>query len=841
MKPFLALMLVAAAAQAQDARVVTEPTVPPTCTILQGATGGDDTPRIQAAIDHCASGHAVRLTASNGERRFTSGPLNLKSGVTLLVDRGATLYASTNSALYDTGQGSCGTVDKQGKGCRPFITADDTVGSGIMGGGVIDGQGGHVVDGKQESWWQLARRAQKEQASQNVPRLVQLRRSRNFTMYGITLRNSPNFNVAMTKVDGFTAWGVRIDAPADARNTDGIDPGSSRNVTIAHSFLRTGDDSIAIKANKDGPTENVSILHNHFYNGHGMSIGSETAGGVHHVLVEDLTMEGSVSGLRIKSDISRGGVVSDIAYRDVCLRDVRKPIEIDTHYTKGASGSLMPEFRALAFQRVHSLTPGSVVIDGYDEANPVQLKLDDVAIPGTATIRHARLDGQVSTALPACAQALVPFPEVKAEQPRPQLSAAQAAQYSYREVLKFVGDSWDPMSDQLAGDAGLQADYTVDPAKGAFRTVQAAIDHAIVKAQGKARVYIKVMPGTYHELLYVPAATIAFTLYSPDPDASHTRIVANLDASTSGAEYLRRFGAQFTSAPPGIAAMVASHKDAPLIGTFGTPVAWIRNNGFQAKNLTFENSYNEHPKDENSRLQHQAVAMMVEGADKVQFENVRFIGKQDTLFLRGAAPGVPVRSFFHKTYVEGDVDFIFGDTTAYFLQCEVKSLGSRVASSYAAAPNTNVASRYGFVFNDCDFTNDGSANALAGRFHLARQWFHRQKCTPYGTLAGVDDYSCTLAATDSYSAPRGTVSQQVLETVGKTVILNSRIGPHIDAAHPWSDWNKPGALSYRPVQYDADGFQDNLEHAGLGKVHMRGPNEPFLAEYNNVTTKGNTQ
>jgi polygalacturonase len=81
---------------------------------------------------------------------------------------------------------------------------------------------------------------------------------------------------------------VRIDTPADARNTDGIDPGASQDITIAHAFIRTGDDNIAIKAGK-GPTRHVSVLDSHFYAGHGMSIGSETQAGVSDILVRHLT------------------------------------------------------------------------------------------------------------------------------------------------------------------------------------------------------------------------------------------------------------------------------------------------------------------------------------------------------------------------------------------------------------------------------------------------------------------------------------------------------------------------------------------------------------------------
>ena len=126
-------------------------------------------------------------------------------------------------------------------------------------------------------------------------------------MYKITLRNSPGFHVSVGMTDGFTAWGVKIMTPKTARNTDGIDPGSSRNITIAYSYINTGDDDVCLKPAHGAGVENMSVLHNHFYAGHGMSIGSGTDGGVDHLLVDDLTIDGADNGLRIKSDPSRGG------------------------------------------------------------------------------------------------------------------------------------------------------------------------------------------------------------------------------------------------------------------------------------------------------------------------------------------------------------------------------------------------------------------------------------------------------------------------------------------------------------------------------------------------------
>lgn len=878
--PLLTLATLAGAAQAQDSRTVTEPVAPPSCAVLTAQTDRpalDDTARIQAAIDDCSAGHAVRLATANEKRNFRAGPLVLKSGVTLVVDAGATLYASTNPKAYDRGAGTCGTIDQSGRGCRPFISLEGGKGGGIMGQGSIDGQGGQLIDGLKESWWQLARRAQREDGRQNVPRLIEIQRSTDFTMHGITLRNSPNFHVTLNRVDGFTAWGVRIDTPADARNTDGIDPISSRNITIAHSYIRTGDDNIAIKAGGSGPTENISVLHNHFYNGHGMSIGSETNAGVRNVLVEDLTMEGSTSGLRIKSDVSRGGLVENIRYRDVCLRNIKAPIDLNTQYTKGATGRLLPEYRDISFTNVHSLTPGNIILRGLDAQHPLRARFDRVVVEPTSRIdvQHALFgtDGNEALTLsgtPAidCSQRFAAFPQPQERNPRPQLSKEQAKAYGITEVLQYAGppgkeviDRWDPLADPLTSGAPFRADYEVDlngkaDGRRVFNSAQQAVNRAVIDsaASERKRLYIRVKPGTYKELLYVPATRVPLTLYSDEADAGKTRISASLDASVTGDEYAARFGAQFADVDPAIAAMHAQIRVRPTISTFGSAVVWVRSNGFQARNITFENAFNKSTGNmrnecgerdcgkpsvyaQTNLVHHQAVALQLEGADRAQFENLRLLGFQDTLYLKSAVTGT-ARSFFHRSYVEGDVDFIFGDATAYFYRSEIKSLGDR-STSYVGAPNTNQKAKYGFVFNDCDFTNDGKAYSRDGVFYLARQWFHNERCTPYSDVP-VPGYTCTVGDINIFESPRGSITKATLETVGKMVVMNSRIGAHIVKAHPWSDWNRNGTLPYRPVQTSSDDFWRNLRAANIDPVRVLGygaqpvPADIYLGEFNNT-------
>lgn len=388
----LSILVLFATAHAQDLRTVTKPHIPPVCTALsaQHATEQNlDTARIQAAIDGCPPGHAVELRASSGSRAFLSGPLRLKRGVTLLVDLGVTLYASRNPRNYDRTPGSCGVVNKEhGTGCEPFILANHAPGSAIMGGGVIDGQGGQKLLGQKESWWDLAHIAQVTNQGQKCPRLIVVHRSNGFVLYGITLRNAPNFHVIVENTDGFTAWGVKINTPATARNTDGIDPASSTNISILHSYIHAGDDDVAIKAGNGGPSTHITIADDHFYSGHGMSIGSETNGGVSDVLVSNLTLDGTTNGIRIKSDPSRGGLVQDVTYQNVCMRNVKYPILMTPAYSH-ARGHLLPEYRDITLRDVRVLTPGNYILEGLDSQHKLGVTFDNVFVAPPKRVQAA--------------------------------------------------------------------------------------------------------------------------------------------------------------------------------------------------------------------------------------------------------------------------------------------------------------------------------------------------------------------------------------------------------------------------------------------------------------------
>jgi polygalacturonase len=407
----------AASAAAQDARTVTEPVIPPVCTVvaakLSSVADGPyrslaaadesklDTGRIQSAIDACPKGKSVALRSNGKADAFVSGPLTLRAGVTLLVDKGATLFGSLDFTQYAVKPGSCGAVEPKGKGCKPLIAIDRAAGAGIMGDGVIDGRGGVTIPGKTVSAWDLAAGGK---GGQILPRLVVANHADDFTLYRITLKNSPNFHVVYSGGDGFTVWGVKVETPQRfthearplAHNTDGIDPGNgARNITVTHSYIRTGDDNIAIKGDGGGLT-NMTVSHNHFYYGHGMSIGSGTQGGVSHVLVTDLTLDGTDNGLRIKSAGNRGGLVHDITYENVCIRNSPHPIQLTGSYgSDGASrGDFPPAYKDITFKNVAVSGGGEFMFSGYDETHRAEATLEGVFVTDAAkyTYKFAHAD-----------------------------------------------------------------------------------------------------------------------------------------------------------------------------------------------------------------------------------------------------------------------------------------------------------------------------------------------------------------------------------------------------------------------------------------------------------------
>jgi polygalacturonase len=377
-----------------------EPTIPQACatvlatkTIVNGEPSDEtlDTATINAAITACPVGQSVRLAVDSDKVAFVAGGIALKSGVSLWLDAGTTLFLSRDPKDSDQtpGSGKCGGNNTGTSSCKALINVASPASSGVYGTGTIDGRGGEVVTGGTSTWWALE---DLDDGNLAAPRLIQVTGGTSFVLYDVTLKNAPKFHVVIDSTVGFQVWGITINTPANSPNTDGVDPSRTKNGVIAYTKISTGDDNIAIKG--AGLVDGMVVAHNHFGRGHGMSIGSETNGGVRNVSVCDLSLDGTDNGLRIKSDSSRGGLVQGIAYSDVCIRNSRHPLVFDPYYSS-STGTLIPDFRDITVTNVHVLGMGGInTFRGWDAAHPLGITLSNVVYdvePTTITASYANV------------------------------------------------------------------------------------------------------------------------------------------------------------------------------------------------------------------------------------------------------------------------------------------------------------------------------------------------------------------------------------------------------------------------------------------------------------------
>ncbi len=204
---------------------------------------------------------------------------------------------------------------------------------------------------------------------------------------------------------------------------------------------------------------------------------------------------------------------------------------------------------------------------------------------------------------------------------------------------------------------------------GEFQTIQRAVDHVLDHGPEKVeRVILEIRPGVYRERVKIPQDSPRVTLAGSA--AASTVITGSMGATAAG-------------------------------GTFFSPVVEVDGAAFEAVNITFENSFG---------VGTQAVALSVH-SDRAVFRNCRFSGWQDTLY---AASG---RHYYRDCFIQGHVDFIFGNAAAVFDRCEIHSRGS---GYIAAHRRTRPDESTGFVFRDCRLT--GAAGAESPGVFLGRPW-----------------------------------------------------------------------------------------------------------------------
>ena len=365
-----------------------------------------DTAAIAKAIAACAKAGGGTVLLPPG--RYLTGAISLQSNMTLEIEAGAVLVGSPDPEDYPLRDSVWGDGRKE---ISSLIWAADAENITLRGHGLIDGQG--------QYWWRRmgwpnrqkipreqrtpAELAELAKLANGRPHLIRIVRSKYVTIEQLRMINSPSWTVNPQFCEFVRVDGITIENPVPSPNTDGINPESCRNVQILNSRIDVGDDCVTLKSGSDEagrkaarPDENITITNCVMLTGHGaVTIGSEMSGGVRNVVVSNCVFQGTDSGIRVKTQRRRGGVVEGFNVANIVMQDVASAFNITAFYSGTALlnqlvpvGAGTPVFRDFHFSNITARGSRSVgQITGLPEAPFEDITFNGVRVQAQAGLK----------------------------------------------------------------------------------------------------------------------------------------------------------------------------------------------------------------------------------------------------------------------------------------------------------------------------------------------------------------------------------------------------------------------------------------------------------------------
>ncbi|MDR3705810.1 MAG: glycoside hydrolase family 28 protein [Paludibacteraceae bacterium] len=343
---------------------ITLPTFPDkTFNITEAGAVGDglikNTQAINSTIEKCSKAGGGKVLVPAG--LWLTGPITMQSNVNLYLAEGAIVIFSADLNDYPI-------ISDDGKYTIPdLINGSNLENVAITGKGVFNGNGQYwrmIKKGKMTNsqWNEYAKTGEitedsdlcyprkgtlaalnllankskseitKDEWETKVkpslrPYMLAIKKSKNVLIEGVTLNNSPKFAMNISDINGLVLHQVNVQNEWWAQNGDGLDIGRSKNVLVYECTVNTGDDGICMKSaagkKNEFSLENIVIKNCKVYHAHGgFVIGSNTDANMHNIYVTNCSFIGTDTGIRVKSNVGRGGKVTNIFCENIYMKDI---------------------------------------------------------------------------------------------------------------------------------------------------------------------------------------------------------------------------------------------------------------------------------------------------------------------------------------------------------------------------------------------------------------------------------------------------------------------------------------------------------------------------------------
>lgn len=309
------------------------------------------TKAIQKAIDECAGKGGGIVAFKPGE--YLTGSIFLKSNVHLKIDKGVLLKGSQNFDDYPEIETRIAGIEMKWPAALINVIHQNNV--EVSGEGKVNARGKFCWD----KYWAM----RKEYDAKGLRWVVDydakrvrtflIQNSEDVTLKDVKFSNAGFWTIQVLYSKYITVDGITVRNNEDGKgpSTDGVDVDSSSWVLIENCDIDCNDDDFCLKSGRDWdglrvnrPTEYVVIRKCIARRGGGLlTLGSETSGGIRHVLATDLTGKGTGNGFHIKSATTRGGLVEDIHFMNVKLDSVGNVFQFTMNWNPSYSYSTLPK------------------------------------------------------------------------------------------------------------------------------------------------------------------------------------------------------------------------------------------------------------------------------------------------------------------------------------------------------------------------------------------------------------------------------------------------------------------------------------------------------------------